>query len=799
MLGVLKSGYFYVPLSPRLPVARLRIILEDSQAGLILTNRLNAPMAREVSAGTARPLLVDNFGERLPEHNLELAIPPDALAYVLYTSGSTGVPKGVVQDHRCVLHNVMKYTNRAHIAEDDRFSLLASYDVGASASNIFGALMNGASLHAYDLPLRGFTKLPDWMMDEGITVCHLTSQVFRRFVRALPEGTSVHSIRLMRLAGETVLQSDLELYRQRFPERTLLTNSLGATEMNVVRMFFADHRTSFDGPVIPVGYELPDTEVVLLDEKGHEANAGEIAIRSAYLFRGYWRKPELTAAVLSRCDDGRHLFRTGDHGVMLSDGCLVHLGRSESKLKIRGFTVEAAEVEAELMAEPSVRQAVVIGREDQSKETRLIAYVVGDATPSELRRRLAQRLPAPMVPAAFVRLDALPVTSTGKLNRRALPEPQLIRSDVALPRDPDELLIARIWSEVLGVWPIGIRDEFFELGGDSLLAMELITRLESLSSKPLQLPLLLGAATVERQAAILRDTNWSPSWPTVVTLQPHGDRPGFFCVPGAGAGVLSLVALARRLGEEQPFYGLQPPGLDTARPSLRSVDRLADYFARAIRHVQPYGPYFLGGVSFGGVVAFAIAQQLVREGEKVALVALIDAFGPKYPRLRWNAPLRFRLFRLFGNRLPKAPDFSWKSIFHELATLWAMRLQILSRRLTDRPAPQRTLYLHWLDLAAAARRRYQVRAYRGPVVLFRLKSQPSEVLYHPEPLRGWDSQIVERLEVVDLNLALPFPGAHSKMMTEPDVSYVADRLRERLRTAQATCLSNAQPTAPGRS
>jgi len=785
-------------LTPRLPVARLETLLEDSQANLILTNRLNAPLAREAAGAAATPLLVDSLGGHLSEHDLELAIAPDALAYILYTSGSTGVPKGVVQNHRCVLHNVMKYTNGVHIAEDDRFSLLGSYDVGASASNIFGALLNGASLHSYDLTLHGFTNLPAWMADERITVCHATPQVFRRFAGALSVSRGADTLRLLRLAGETLAQSDLEIYRQCCSERTLLLNSLGTTEMNIVRMFFADHRTSCDGPVVPVGYELPATEIVLLDEKGRESDAGEIAIRSAYLFRGYWRKRELTAAVVLRCADGRHQFRTGDHGVMLPDGCLVHLGRSESRLKIRGFTVETAEVEAELMADPSVRQAVVVGRDDRSGETRLVAYVVGDAAPAELRRRLAQRLPAQMVPAAFVRLDALPAMDNGKLDRRALPEPKLIGDDLVLPRNPDELLIARIWSEVLGVWPMGVRNEFFELGGDSLLALELITRLEGLSRKSLPLPLLLGAATIERQAAILRDADWSPSWPTVATLQPHGDGPGFFCVPAPGTGVLALMPLARRLGGEHPFFGLQPPVLDTAEPPLRSVDKLADYFVRAIREVQGRGPYFLGGASFGGVVALAIAQQLRLEGEKVALVALLDTFGPGYPRLRWDAPLRFRLFRLFGNRYPKAPDFGWSKVVRELSRLWALRLRFLSHRLSGRVAQQRIRYSHWLDVAGAARRRHRLQPYRGPVALLRLKSQPSEALYHFEPLRGWDDESVEGLEVIDLDLALPFPGAHREMLIEPHVGIVAEKLRERLQTARATFLDSAEPRAAAR-
>lgn len=779
LLAVLKAGRFYVPLSPQLPAAKLAAILEDSAADLILTNELNAPLARKFADAATEILVIDGLIEpAVAERNLGLAIPPDALAYILYTSGSTGVPKGVVHNHRNVLHYIMKYTNAAQLGAADRLSLLPYYDAAAAVPAIFGALLNGASLHLFDLRAQGFTKLADWIAQEAITVYHSTPQVFRRLVQALPTGATFPALRLVRMGGEALLRADVELYRRHFPEPTLMLNTLSATEMNIIRLFFVDHATSFDGPVVPVGYEVADTEIVLLDEEGGEtAGEGEIAIRSRYLFCGYWRKPELTAAVLSQCPDGRRLFRTGDRGRMLPDGCLVHLGRNDSRLKIRGITVEAAEVEAALLADPSVRQACVVGRPDQSGEMRLVAYVASEAPPSELRRRLALRVAGPMIPAAFVRLDTLPVTAGGKVDRRALPDPGLVRTGIDPPRDPHELRITRLWEEMLGVWPVGIRDDFFELGGDSLLALQLVTRLEKIASKPLPASLLLQAATVESQAAILRDANWSPSWPTIVTLQPHGNRPGFFCAPGAGAGVLALVALARRLGEERPFYGLQPPGLDGGGHPLRSVKELAGCFADAIRNVQPHGPYFLGGASFGGLVAFEIAQQLMHRGEQVAMVAMLDTFCPGYPRLRWNAPLRFRLFRFLGERFAQPPDRPGSSLLRELNELWTIRLQILSRRLRGRTIPQRDIYFHWRAIATGASHRYRPRAYPGPVTLFRLKGRPAAELYRPDPLLGWGRVLANGPEVVDLNLNLKFPGAHNAMLREPHVGEVADKLR----------------------
>lgn len=336
--------------------------------------------------------------------------------------------------------------------------------------------------------------------------------------------------------------------------------SYGASEMNVVRMFFVDHATTLDGAIVPVGYEVAETEVVVLDEHGRERGAGrvgEIAIRSEYLFRCYWRNPELTAAVLADCPDGRRMFRTSDRGMILRDGCLVHLGRRHSAVKVRGQYVETAEVEAALLANPAVREAAVAGRPDRFGETRLVAYVASEAAPVALRAELARALPASMVPSAFVRLDSLPLTSNGKVDRRALPDPpEPTRSGAHPPRDRLEVCLAAIWEEVLKLRPVGIGDDFFELGGDSILALELMSQVESVCGQRLPISALLEAPTVARQAEILRDANWSPAWPAIVALQPHGDRPGFFCAAGAGTDVLSLAELPRHLGRDQPFYGL---------------------------------------------------------------------------------------------------------------------------------------------------------------------------------------------------------------------------------------------------
>ena len=313
-------------------------------------------------------------------------------------------------------------------------------------------------------------------------------------------------------------------------------------------------------------------------------------------------------------------------------------------MKVRGFRIELGEIEAALARHPGIAQAVTVVREDSPGDRRLVAYVVAhESAPlaaADLRSFLRQSLPDYMVPAIFMMMDALPLTPNGKVDRRALPAPEKSRleagSSLMAPRDAIELQLIKIWEEVLRVEPVGLRDNFFELGGDSLLAVRLFAQIDKAFGQKLPLATLFQAPTVEQLANVLRQEEWSPPWSALVPIQPRGSKPPFFCVHAHGGEVLIFKDLAKRLGPDQPFYGLQALWLngDQARPTR--VEEMAAHYLKEIQTLQPEGPYFLGGYCYGGKVAFEMAQQLYAQGQEVALLVMLDAYAPGYPqRLPW--------------------------------------------------------------------------------------------------------------------------------------------------------------------
>jgi amino acid adenylation domain-containing protein len=516
--GVLKAGKIYVPLDPALPAARIAHLVEDAQARAIVTDAGHA--LGLASLPMPRPEIVDldALATGSPAPAPAIPIPADDLCYLLYTSGSTGEPKGVPHRHRNVLADIRRQARDLRVEADDRYALLFSCSSSASVSSIFGALLNGASVWLFDLRANGLAGLPRWLDDRAITICDFSVGTFRQVTSMLAAGGGPPALRLMSLGGEVVTRRDVDLFREHFSPGCVLQNAMGCTEARMITQYFVDRHTELDGPTVPVGHAVAGKRVLVLDEQRRPVppgEVGEIAVQSEYLSPGYWGQPELTDAVFlpDPAGGGARIYLTGDVGRQREDGCLVHLGRKDSQVKVRGYRIETAEVEMALLSVAEVADAFVAADRDETGEGSLVAYVVPAGRPgptvSALRAALARTLPIYMVPRAFVLVGALPRTLSGKVDRTALPpaprvRPALDHAYVA-PRNPMETVIARLWEEVLDIEGVGVEDDFLDLGGDSLLASRILNRIAEVCGVEPPVVQLLAGRTVAQLAVEVLD------------------------------------------------------------------------------------------------------------------------------------------------------------------------------------------------------------------------------------------------------------------------------------------------------
>ncbi len=490
MLAALKAGRPYVPLDPSYPLARLDYIVRDATASLVLTEPTHAALAQTLAGEAAQIVDVESLDEA-PAGPCPDAPGPQAPALVIYTSGSTGQPKGVVHNHRNVLRDVMHYTNSGHFCAEDRFLLLSSISFADSIRTIYSSLLNGAALFPFDLRGEGLSALAAWMVEQRITIYRSIPTVFRYFVRSLAGDETWPDLRLIYLGGEPVRRTDADLYRRHFPRTCVLVNRLGTTETLTFSCFFLDHDTPVTGGTVPVGYAVSGHDVRIVDDHATPlppGTEGQIAIRSRYLSPGFWGRPDAsrTAFAADPLDDEMRVYKPGDLGVMSADGCLEHTGRRDVQVKIRGHRIELQEVEAALVGLDGIGDAAVVV-DHRDTQDRLVAYIVPDGAvapqPRAIGQLLAARLPEYMLPAGYVVVSALPTLANGKLDRRALspsletrPAPTV---PIAPPRDPVEREIAQAWAEVLELDRFGIHDDFLDLGGDSLLLIRIVARVQA--------------------------------------------------------------------------------------------------------------------------------------------------------------------------------------------------------------------------------------------------------------------------------------------------------------------------------
>ncbi len=485
ILAALKAGKTYVPADPQNPIDRLHFILEDSQASAIVTNTKNLALSQKLAAGCIPVINVDEANRcvlDLPE-----SASPSSHAYILYTSGSTGQPKGIVQNHRNILFHIRNYTNNLHICSNDKLTLLSSYGFDAAVMDIFGALLNGATLCPFDTRTEGLADFYQWLLDKQITIYHSTPTVYRYFLDSLTGREHFPDIRIVVLGGEEVYRRDLDAFKKYFRPDCVFVNGLGPTESTVSLQYFITKDAKVERSTVPVGYPVEGTDVLLLSQTPDRTEVygiGEIAIRSPHVALAYWRRPELTRSAFMQDGRDRRIYYTGDLGRLLPDGSIGFVGRSDQQVKIRGYRIEPGEIESALAEHPLVKEATVIARTNGNGEKHLAAYLVprssNQISVEQIRGFLNGKLPAYMVPAQFTMVKSLPLTTTGKVDRTALsniePEQSGPAQSSRESRSPVEEVVAAIWSDILRRDGLGVQDNFFDLGGHSLLATQVLSR-----------------------------------------------------------------------------------------------------------------------------------------------------------------------------------------------------------------------------------------------------------------------------------------------------------------------------------
>lgn len=491
LLGVMKAGKMYVPLDVGYPVERLEYMLGDSRARFVVTDNANLPLAGRLAGNGQAIINIEDLDLREPAANPGVRVEPHYKAYLFYTSGSTGKPKGCAKSHRAELQTMKNYINLLRVCPEDRLTLLESFSFSGSIAKYTATFLTGAALCYRDVKREGLDGLDDWLRKHSVTLFLSVPALFRRFAQGLHDSDAFPEIRAVRLSGEATTPVEVELFRKYFRPDCLLFNGYGSTEAVFNATYIIDRNTPVTTSVLPIGPPVEGMEILILDENRRRVApgaTGEIAVRSKYITDGYWYKPEETSKAFIRDPDGSDLlvYLTGDCGRVLPDGAVLSIGRTDSMVKVRGFRVELGDVEEALSKVNGVREAAVTARKDAEGEDILAAYYTEsdptDVTVSALRASLAEKLPDYMVPTVFVKVDAMPLNPNGKLDRRALPDPDGTRPPLDVefiePRTSVEAAVARIWSDVLGVSPVGVDDNFFDLGGHSLRAAQVTSRVE---------------------------------------------------------------------------------------------------------------------------------------------------------------------------------------------------------------------------------------------------------------------------------------------------------------------------------
>jgi pyochelin synthetase len=794
-LGIHFAGAAYLPVEPELPAERQRYLLEHAKVKVALTQSavrygLSVPAAVEV-------LEVDRLepadGVALRDRRRQK---PEDLAYVIYTSGSTGIPKGVMIDHRGALNTVLDINQRFGVGPQDRILAVSRLSFDLSVYDVFGLLSAGGTIVmpesdlAYDA-----NHWAELILKERVTIWDTVPALMQLLVDQAGKPQLLgDSLRLVLMSGDWIPLGLPDQIRRVLPKVNVVSLG-GATEASIWSILYPIGKVDPNWKSIPYGKAMLNQSFHVLNRELGPCPTwvpGQLYIGGAGLAKGYLHDEQKTnASFLVNPASGERIYRTGDLGRFLPDGNIEFLGREDFQVKVQGYRIELGEVESRLQEYPGVDLCIVIVREDTPGEKRLAGYVVAkpgiSIDPAAVKEHLRGKLPEYMVPAAVVILDRFPLTPNGKVDRKTLPAPARSAAEAGtasvMSRDSLDLQLIKLWEKVLNVRPIGLQDNFFDLGGNSLGAVRLFAEMRKLFGRSFSLSILFQAPTVEKLADIIRKDGWSPRWSSLIPIQPGGSKPPFFCVHGGGGNVLIYRELARHLGADYPFYGLQARGLDGSGDYLTTTEAMAESYLSEIRELQPEGPYYLGGFCMGGQVAVEIAQRLVRDGQQVNLLFVIDTHNFN------GIPPQFTLREKVGN-LGQKIKFHSSNVRHlgvksQLAYLRekskiAVRREIERLRVKivhlfhlnpHRDAVRGTQEEFIEDINDRAFLAYKPVVYPGKMTICKPRRNYA---FLRDPFNGWGEIAAGGLEVVEL------PSDPGGIFIEPYVQTLAEKLKQQI-------------------
>jgi amino acid adenylation domain-containing protein len=769
ILGILKAGGAYVPLDPAYPKERLASSLEDAKASLLITQQ---SLLESLPAETETICLDRDWPTiaRESEMNPVRQVKPENLAYVLFTSGSTGRPKGVALEHRSAatfIHWAQSVFTPQEL-EGVLFSTSICFDL--SVFEMFVPLSVGGKL----ILAQNALYLSTLAAKNEVTLINTVPSAIAELVRMNGVPASVKTVNL---AGEALPDTLVEqIYASTSVEKVY--NLYGPTEATTYSTFTLVPR----GAAVTIGVPIANTQAYILD--GHlnpvpVGVSGELHLAGAGLARGYFGRPELTAerfvANPFSSQNGCVMYRTGDLCRWLPDGNIQYLGRMDNQIKLRGFRIELGEIEVMLGRHPDVRHCVVMAREDEPGNKRLVAYIVPqqgrEADEDELRAFLKQKLPDYMLPGAFVSLLEFPLTPNRKVDRRLLPIPNASRASnpsAVLPRNSHEAMLVKIWQELLGIESVGVKDNFFELGGHSFLAVRLVSEIQKATGKVVPLAALFKTATIEALANLISADSNSPEQ-IVMAIQPQGSQLPFFAIVTPGMNALGYVTLARHLGNDQPLYRIQGPGPRLKGRPYSSVEfeNLANDYIKAMQTIQPRGPYYFGGMCEGARIAFDMARILEGRGEEVALLVILDTWVIENSQIRFLWKIDY-----YSGRFK---DFWQMSVPEKRKTI----LKWLRDRVDRRVSGSNGSRSQW-PAAYWPGPFFVPPKFGGKITLLKTPKQP--YYYVDDPYMGWGARTMDKVE---LQLIEVNARKHILLLREPYVRQVAVKLSDSLRRARS--------------